>query len=200
MRALRLGGAYDLLAPDVRGRASGPLVRALIIVVVGTLAAYFLAPRSFPRSTSVLAPLPVFASLLAFRGLAARAVARSALLQRRVLFVGVDDTTRSLARVLGPRERPVPYVPVGFVTDDAGVGVVEGLPVLGGFARLAEHVRTAGAQEVVLGTRAGLRAEVQGGLIECARDGVAIEPASRLHEDITARVLRTGAHPAGQRP
>ena len=77
--ALRVGGAYDLLAPDVRGRESGALVRALLIVVSVTLVAYFFAPRSFPRSTSLLAPLPVFVALVAFRAYAGSRAAVSSL-------------------------------------------------------------------------------------------------------------------------
>lgn len=186
--ALRMGGAYDLLAPDVRGRISGALARALLIVVIATLAAYFLAPRTFPRSTSLLAPLPVFAALVAFRSYAGARAARSRLLERRIVLLGIDPTTRDLARLLAREHRPVPYVPVAFGAD-IEASELEGLRVIGEVAQLRAHVRALGAQEIVVAARGTLSLDAQRALALCAQDGITIVDARQLHEQITARVL-----------
>ncbi|HEV2010429.1 MAG TPA: hypothetical protein VGS17_05320, partial [Candidatus Limnocylindria bacterium] len=108
--ALRVGGAYDLLSPDVSRGHGGSLVRALSIVAVVTIAAYFFVPFTFPRSTAIATPLPVLAGLVLWRWLMLRYLMNWSALHRRLLLLGLDETTRQLAMLLLRDSRHVPYL------------------------------------------------------------------------------------------
>lgn len=187
--ALRAGGSYALLAPAVvRGHAAA-LVRALAIVIGVTVVVYFFAPRSFPRSTSLLTPVPVFLGLLAWRQFAAVRLPRWRILHRRVLLLGLGDTTTRLASVLASTARSVPYTCVAFLTDlrDAPQ-TVAGVPVRTGTARLWDHVRELGVQEISVAREEDLSATARELLVDCFHAGVTVGDAAQLYEDLTGRV------------
>ena len=187
--ALRSSGAYDLLAPNTARGNVGALMRALAIVVGATLVAYFFAPRSFPRSTSLLALVPVFAALLAWRGLIVSRLTRWRALHRRVLLLGIGDTTTRLAAVLAAPARAVPYEPVAFVTDRTDVGAtVAGVPVRHGTARIWEHVRDLAIQEVSVCREEAIPSSARDALVDAFGAGVTVSDAVRLYEDLTGRV------------
>lgn len=188
--ALRVGGAYDLLSPEDGAGRTGPLIRALVIVAAVTLTAYFLAPRAFPRSTTLIAPLPVFVALLFWHGIAVARVLRWPLLERRVLLLGLDATTERLAAALAAPGRPVPYAAVGILTDrSAAPPSVAGVPVLVGTDRLWEHVRRLDVQEIAIARSEPLPEGSRARLVECFQAGVAAGDAVRLYEELTGRVL-----------
>ncbi|HVH51904.1 MAG TPA: sugar transferase, partial [Gaiellaceae bacterium] len=187
--ALRLSGSYDLLASAaVRGHAAS-IVRALGIVAMATLVTYFFAPRSFPRSTSLITPIPIFLGLLAWREIAAARLLRWGALHRRVLLLGVGETTTRLAAALGPIGRHVPYDCVAFLTDrDAVPASIVGIPVRHGVAQLWDHVRELGVREISIAREEPLSPELRETLLDSFHEGVAVTDAAQLYEDLTGRV------------
>jgi len=187
--ALRASGSYDLLAPAViRGHAAA-LVRALAIVIGVTVIVYFFAPRAFPRSTTLLTPIPVFLALLAWRQIAAIRLPRWRVLHRRVLLLGVGGSTERLAGVLSDEVLHVPYACVAFLTDRADAPpAVAGVAVRTGTARLWEHVRDLGIQEVSVAREEPLSAECRALLVECFHAGVTVSDAAGLYEELSGRV------------
>lgn len=187
--ALRSSGAYDLMgASPARGHAAS-LLRALAIVVAVTLMTYFFAPRSFPRSTSLLTLVPVFLGLVAWRGIAAARLPHWRALQRRVLLLGVGESTERLAMRLASAIRRVPYTCVAFLTDKADAPEsIGGVPVLSGTASLWEHVREHGIQEICVAREERPSEQTRASLIECFHAGVTVGDAAQLYEDLTGRV------------
>lgn len=187
--ALRSSGSYDLLAPDAFRRPAASLVRALAIVVAGTLVVYFLAPRSFPRSTTLLTPIPVFLALLVWRELAVARLPRWRALHRRLLLLGVGETTARLAAVLTAERRHVPYDCVAFLTERADAPAsVAGVPVRRDAATLWEQVRGLDIHEIAVAREAELSPETRALLVECFHSGVTVSDAAQLYEDLTGRV------------
>ncbi|MBI2324427.1 MAG: exopolysaccharide biosynthesis polyprenyl glycosylphosphotransferase [Chloroflexi bacterium] len=187
--ALRVSGSYDLLAPAViRGHAAA-LVRALAIVVGVTVVVYFFAPRSFPRSTTLLTPVPVFLALLAWRQVAAIRLPRWRLLHRSVLMLGVGESTTRLAAVLSDPALHVPYACVAFLSDrvDAPSAIAD-VPVRSGTLRLWEHVRDLGIQEISVAREEPMTPECRASLVECFHAGVTVSDAAALYEELTGRV------------
>ncbi len=189
LMALRLSGSYDLLASAaMRGHAAS-LVRALAIVAAVTLVVYFFAPRSFPRSTSLITPIPIFLGLLAWREIAAARLLRWRALHRRVLLLGVGDTTTRLAAALGPIGRHVPYDCVAFLTErEDAPSAIAGVPVRHGTARLWDHVSELGVREISIAREEPLSPEVRDALVDSFHSGVAVSDAAQLYEDLTGRV------------
>ncbi len=187
--ALRASGSYDLLEPTAVRRPAASLVRALVIVVGITLVVYFFAPRSFPRSTSLLTPVPVFLGLLVWREAAVTRLPRWTALHRRVLLLGVGETTTRLAAVLAAEARHVPYDCVAFLTERSDVPpTVAGLPVRYDPAALWDHVRELGIQEISVAREAQLSPETRALLVDCYHAGVTVSDAAQLYEDLTGRV------------
>ncbi len=187
--ALRASGSYDLLDPTAVRRPAASLVRALAIVAGVTLIAYFFAPRSFPRSTTLLTPVPVFLGLLLWREAAADRLPRWRALHRRVLLLGVGETTTRLASVLAAEARHVPYDCVAFLTERADApATVAGLPVRRDVAALWDHVRELGVQEIAVAREAQLSPETRALLLDCFHAGVSVSDAAQLYEDLTGRV------------
>lgn len=189
LAALRISGSYDLLASAaVRGHAAS-LVRALVIVFGVTLVTYFLAPRSFPRSTSLITPVPVFLGLLAWREIAAARLVRWPALHRRVLLLGIGETTTRLASVIAAPARRVPYDAVAFLTDRADAPAnVGGVPVRPGMDALWEQVRALGINEISVSREEPLTNEVRALLVDSFHAGVTVSDAAALYEDLTGRV------------
>ncbi|MDE3103349.1 MAG: exopolysaccharide biosynthesis polyprenyl glycosylphosphotransferase [Chloroflexota bacterium] len=187
--ALRASGSYDLLEPTVVRRPAASLVRALAIVVGITLVVYFFAPRAFPRSTSLLTPLPVFVGLLVWREAAATRLPRWRALHRRILLLGIGETTTRLAAVLTAEARRVPYDCVAFLTErDDAPSTIGALPVRRDTAALWQHVRELGVQEIAVAREAQLSHQTRGLLLDCFHAGVTVTDAAQLYEDLTGRV------------
>ncbi len=188
--ALRAAGAYDLLAPDVDRAHSSALVRAIAIVLAATAAAYFFVPFGFPRSISLGAPFPVLAVLFIWRSVLVSRLLNWSRLHRRILLLGIDDSTTQLAAVLVRERRVVPYEPVAFIADGEHLpDDVIGVPVIHGTEKLWDCVRELGVQEIAVGRWEGLQKHLQVELVESFYAGVAAGDAGKLYEDLTGRVL-----------
>lgn len=188
--SLRVGGAYDLLDPEIGRGHSGSLARAMAFVLVSTLVVYFLAPRSFPRSVTLVAPLFVLALLLTWRRIASLLLVRWGRIERRILLLGIDEATTRLASVLLSPRRSVPYVPAAFLTEDVNAPVmIHGLPVITGVDDLWGHVARLGVAEIVVARSAAASKACQQRLVECYQAGITTTDVAQLYEHLTGRVL-----------
>ncbi len=187
--SLRASGSYDLLEPTAVRRPAASLARALAIVLGITLVVYFFAPRSFPRSTSLLTPVPVFLGLLVWREAAASRLPGWRALHRRLLLLGIGETTTRLASVLAADARHVPYDCVAFLTERADApSAIADLPVRRDPAALWDHVRELGIQEIAVAREAQLSPDTRALLLDCFHAGVTVTDAAQLYEDLTGRV------------
>jgi exopolysaccharide biosynthesis polyprenyl glycosylphosphotransferase len=188
--SLRVGGAYDLLDPEIGRGHPGSLARAMALVLVVTLIVYFFAPRTFPRSVTLVAPLLVLFLLMAWRRVASVLLLRWGRIERRILILGIDEATTRLASVLLSPHRSVPYVPVAFLTEDANApATIRSLPVIIGVDDLWAHVARLGVAEIVVARSAAASKACQQKLIECYQAGITTSDVAQLYEHLTGRVL-----------
>jgi exopolysaccharide biosynthesis polyprenyl glycosylphosphotransferase len=188
--ALRIGGAYEFTSGRPGRSDLGQLFRPASLVVLITLLAFFFAPLAFPRSISLVAPLAVLAALLLWRGVANTSLLNWSLLQRRILFLGIDETTSRLATALARNQRTVPYSALCFLTDEENVPPeIAGVVVIHDTGALWSYVRSLGIAEIAVGTRDGLSSACQRELVRCFYGGVPATDARKLYEELTGRVL-----------
>ena len=188
--ALKVGGAYDLLPARNAAHFGGTIIRGFAVVAVLTLAAYFLTPFAFPRSLGLVALGTVLVILSLWRLFAGGRLVTWDPLQRRLLLLGLDETTRRLASMLSDARRQVPYEAVAFLTDEEGVPErILGVPVIRGTSSLWDHVRNLGINEIAVGRHEVISREAQASLVECFYHGLAASDSATLYEELAGRML-----------
>jgi exopolysaccharide biosynthesis polyprenyl glycosylphosphotransferase len=187
--SLRASGAYEPIAVGAARTATGAVGRALAFVLAVTVVAYFFAPLSVPRTLTILSPVVITSALLIWRMGIVR-LRRYGWLQRRVILLGLEESTTRLAAVLTAERSRAPYRAVAFVTDEPDApATLSDIPVLRGTGHLWRHAEQTGAAEIAVGRWQGLDATSQQDLIRCFEIGVVATDATALYEELTSRVM-----------
>ncbi len=185
---LFLAAANDFYSLRLAANASQSFVRLVEItlqLLVVYLIIFFLSPREALPRLFILYYGGASFVLLAIWRLWQAGVMRWAGFRRRALIVGTGWGAEAIIRVLRD-EAPGDYEIVGLIGE--GGGEVEGVPVIGTGAELAEIATREDIAEVIIATSRALPGDVFKGVMDCYERGIAITPMPLLYEEITGRV------------
>ncbi|MGH2521400.1 MAG: sugar transferase [Anaerolineales bacterium] len=165
------------------------LVTSAALMILVYLGIFFFSPRgALPRLVVVYFILGAFALSLAWR-MTYITVFVSPYFQHRALVVGAGWAGQTITRVL-IRLQPRQYAIVGLIDDDPGTHgqLVGGVPVLGGYERLATTAQAYGVSEIVLAITGEIQGALFQALLDCQAQGIPVVRMPLLYEQLTGRI------------
>ncbi|HJP98769.1 MAG TPA: polysaccharide biosynthesis protein, partial [Rhodanobacteraceae bacterium] len=169
------------------------ILRAVVVGAVGIYVALFLYDRMAGISRSVLLIYPVLLAIfLGAPRLAYRYWKDSQLdlfharHSHRVLVIGAGRAGEALVRDLRRDSR---YVPAGFIDDDVSLrgSRLQGVPVLGGTARLIEMARRTGAEMLLIAMPSADKQQMRHVVELCEQTGLPFRTVPRIDDVVSGR-------------